>query len=690
MKNIDKIVRSFGTKPTLNEKIWDGDKMKPNVRQKLLEISNEFLRFIDLDIIVSDIKMTGSLSNYNWSEYSDIDLHLIVDFTQFKSENKELYTELFNLKKTLFNEKHDITIHGYEVELYVENLSEEHFSSGVYSVMFDEWVIKPKKDKKDIDVSLLKNKVNNWMSLIDTLLRNLKGEPMEVVQEHLKQFKEKLKKYRTSGLKKDGEYSYENLVFKSLRRNGYIGKVFDFETSSTDKKLSIFEILNLHEVDNPKKADVVGTNVQELYKNLESIDEPLNQQDSGDYSYQKDVESVQIGLELLGYSLPVHGVDGLYGPETGAAVEKFKTDNGLNVEVTGVEMETEGTTIIKPPVNMEKINSEFGRRWGRFHHGVDIGVKSGTNISSPADGKVIDASTRNNDCGGTIFVKHADGYKTRYCHVKDIRVTKGDVVKQGDILGLSGGDSEDYGKGNSQKPHLHFEVYKDGKTIDPLSVINKNYIGTFTGQEIRNSTVTPETAKKMVEQLKNKDITEDEIKKYVDVVSSGGGELFTDLDLTTEEGYKTYEKICDDFIRSRSHNLLSINGKMIADAARNTYVNRKKYLPPQLVLAQLALEGGFSDNSNATPIVTKNPFNIGNTDSGNKTMLPSVEKGIQLYFDTMSNYYLKGGKTANDLLQNFVNYRNNRYASSEKYEKKLEDLVRQINKKNVSKFLQNT
>jgi hypothetical protein len=151
----------------------------------------------------------------------------------------DLYKELFNLKKIIFNEKHDITIFGYDVELYVQDESETHFSSGVYSVLFDEWANEPKKESVSIDKEKLKDKSKQWMTIIDGVLDNAKDEDLETAKSIVKKYKDKLKKYRTCGLEKNGEYSYENLVFKILRRNGYIEKLHNFGNEFLDKKLSL-------------------------------------------------------------------------------------------------------------------------------------------------------------------------------------------------------------------------------------------------------------------------------------------------------------------------------------------------------------------------------------------------------------------------------------------------------------------
>jgi hypothetical protein len=237
------IISSFKVQKTLNPKIWDNvdddPKLNKEIRDRLLEIAYEFIDFLGVDILITDIVMTGSLANYNWSKYSDVDLHIVANFNQFPSNQLELYKEFFTLKKIIFNEKHDITIYDYDVELYVEDESEAHFSSGVYSILFDQWANKPKKESVTIDKEKLKDKSKQWMDIIDGVIDNVKDEDIDTAKNILKKYKEKIKKYRTCGLEKEGEYSYENLVFKILRRNGYIDKLYKFGDKFLDKKLSI-------------------------------------------------------------------------------------------------------------------------------------------------------------------------------------------------------------------------------------------------------------------------------------------------------------------------------------------------------------------------------------------------------------------------------------------------------------------
>lgn len=239
MKN-DEIINSFGTREELNPKVWENENtLNKKVREKLLGVATEFIDFLGVPILIEDIIFTGSLANFNWSKYSDVDLHVVADFTQFSDELLPLYQELFKVKKTLFNTDHDIKIFGYDVELYVQDSNEAHFSSGVYSVLNNEWNNKPKKENVKVDKNLIHEKSKQWMEIIDTALDAASDVTAEDARDIIKKCKEKLKKYRTCGLEKEGEYSDENLVFKVLRRNGYIEKLMNFENDVVDKELSL-------------------------------------------------------------------------------------------------------------------------------------------------------------------------------------------------------------------------------------------------------------------------------------------------------------------------------------------------------------------------------------------------------------------------------------------------------------------
>lgn len=243
MEPLNKVITSFTPQKTLQPKIWekDGNKINPNVRKNLLEITNQFIDSFGFDVVIDDIIVTGSIANYNWSEYSDVDLHILVDYKQFIKEFKDLYVEFFDLKKIVFNQKRNIKMFGYDVEVFVEDSDLKGVSGGVYSVLNDEWIKKPTKENLEVSKEEIIRNAKKWMSLIDTLIKNLDDEDIETIRKSVKSIKDKLKKYRVSGLQSRGEMGLQNLVFKVLRRNGYIERLYNIPMNLIDKKLSLKE-----------------------------------------------------------------------------------------------------------------------------------------------------------------------------------------------------------------------------------------------------------------------------------------------------------------------------------------------------------------------------------------------------------------------------------------------------------------
>jgi murein DD-endopeptidase MepM/ murein hydrolase activator NlpD len=127
------------------------------------------------------------------------------------------------------------------------------------------------------------------------------------------------------------------------------------------------------------------------------------------------------------------------------------------------------------PVDNTSVNSPFGPRWGTLHTGVDLAA-NGANVKAPADGIVEFAAILDDDCGGTIKINHAGGFKTGYCHIKKINVSQGQQVRQGDVIGISGGGKDDIGRGRSDGPHLHFTLRKNGELVNPMDYLNKDGI----------------------------------------------------------------------------------------------------------------------------------------------------------------------------------------------------------------------
>ena len=524
MSKFKEILSSFQVKDSLNPKVWENAdnpekaRMKSKVQKALEKIADNFIEYLGDDVFVQDIILTGSLANYNWSEFSDFDLHIIIDFDEY-GKNKDLYKDLFDLKKFVFNNNHDIRIYGYDVELYAQDEKESHYASGVYSITNKEWVKVPKKEKFDLDQNVLSEKIKCWVDKID---KAIKTSEIDDDKEILDKVKDKLKEYRKSGLEKDGELSYENLVFKYLRRSGHIEKLFDMKNKMQDKELSVERTISEQiGEENPKEIvsnSVFLSNLMDMIDNRVKLEYTPGQKLIKD----KNVEKLQEALQFLGFLLPKFGVDGKYGEETKGAVEEFQEKYFLN-------------------------------KTGRVDS-IDL--------------KFLIAAL---------------------------------IVKK----------------------------FKDSS----LSLLN--------------------------------------YKKE----SSDG--KFTYLDLNNPEDYNRYKDICQKFIDYRNKNA-QVDGEMMASCAKK--YSSQGYVPPELALAQLTLEGGLSKNPNDKPIRTKNPFNVGNTDSGKLNIRPSFEDGVCIYYDLMTRRYLFSGKSADELLQNFVNINGQRYASGQDYEQDLSSLVGTIKK----------
>ena len=125
------------------------------------------------------------------------------------------------------------------------------------------------------------------------------------------------------------------------------------------------------------------------------------------------------------------------------------------------------------PLNKLKVSSPFGPRWGGRHDGVDLAAVDEP-IKSLADGTVIATYNDKYPCGGTIVIQHSDGYTTGFCHMQKINVEAGQKVKQGDVIGISGGGKGDPGKGRSTGKHLHLTIRKNGTPVDPMQFIDKD------------------------------------------------------------------------------------------------------------------------------------------------------------------------------------------------------------------------
>lgn len=214
----------------LNPKLWRNNTLLPDVREQLLKIAQDFLQELGVhDLDVKDITVSGSNAAYSYTKHSDLDLHILVDMGNLPVD--EVYQELFNAKKTIYNDSHDITIHGIPVELYVQDSRDPVVSLGEYSVLHDKWIRTPTKRRSDFDQTATKSKYEKLLSLIDIALKSREYSKV-------KHIIDTMKRYRQAGLDKGGEFGPENLAYKMLRSQGYITKLYELRDKLHSEKLS--------------------------------------------------------------------------------------------------------------------------------------------------------------------------------------------------------------------------------------------------------------------------------------------------------------------------------------------------------------------------------------------------------------------------------------------------------------------
>ena len=228
----------FEVHDTLNPKLWDNDILRSDVEQKLFEIVDQFKQTCSIPLHIVDVHLVGSQASYNYTQYSDLDVHIITNFDLIDC-SKELLQLVFNSIKAKFNLDYNITIKGIDVELYVEDIRSSVTSNGIYSLYNGVWIKFPKKliDVPQIDVS---DDVRLWTEKINTAIDSKNSEQIEKIVDDLYIV-------RKNSLATDGEYGIGNQLFKELRNIGLLDELKDAYKSSRSKELSLESLQRLNE-----------------------------------------------------------------------------------------------------------------------------------------------------------------------------------------------------------------------------------------------------------------------------------------------------------------------------------------------------------------------------------------------------------------------------------------------------------
>tara|TARA_Y100000310_G_C20631502_1_gene788891 strand:+ start:790 stop:1713 length:924 start_codon:yes stop_codon:yes gene_type:complete len=234
-------IETFEMREELQPEIWHHNEMWEEVRERLLEIVDDFIDGLDVEVGIEDVRLTGSLANYNWSKYSDVDLHIVVDFAEI-DEDTELVKSFFNAARARWNDLHAIDVYGFEVEVYVENIGDSHHSTGIYSIMNNKWIIEPNPREIEIDFASARKKSDNVESRINLIDHMISAGKLAASLKSIERTKEKIRRMRQAGLTSpQKEFSPENIAFKILRRSGLLNRLSQMKHTAYDRHMSLNE-----------------------------------------------------------------------------------------------------------------------------------------------------------------------------------------------------------------------------------------------------------------------------------------------------------------------------------------------------------------------------------------------------------------------------------------------------------------
>ena len=268
-----------------NPLLFDGDKLKPVIRNQLKIITDDFIEYMGIpDLAVEDVIITGSNVAFTYTPHSDIDLHLLVDFSALP--NSDVYKELFNSKKSLYNDTYEITIRDIPVEVYVQDTAQSHTSLGEYSLYNDMFTRIPTKKRANLDEISAEAKFER---LEELCIEGLKSKDIDKVNEVLSI----IKRYRQAGLDNKGEFGPENLAFKAIRSKGYFQALFTLRNKLRAEQLSLEEELLRRTFE-----ESIGIYEQEVELSEEGVSEQLGEYGTGMLARRYGVSRKEISKQI--------------------------------------------------------------------------------------------------------------------------------------------------------------------------------------------------------------------------------------------------------------------------------------------------------------------------------------------------------------------------------------------------------
>lgn len=378
------MLHEYETQSTLNPKLWDGDQLKEGLSNKFLRIANAFYDFLEVPDTaqVLDVLLIGSNANYNWTDKSDIDLHVVIDY-QSVGDNLHLVKNLMMAKKSIWSTNYPLTYKGMDIELYAQDWNDRlHSSVGQYSLMKSKWLKKPNADVISIDDEVIDAK----MAPLQYEIENLKEQDPKL-EFKIKHVLQRLYKMRQTGLEAEGEYSIENLAFKKLRNKGLLARLKEMSKRITLSQLQIEQVVGRIKMDPigdlaahmTKRKILDNPSWDYVLKHMNAVEDP-----QGQWKYpkrctvipsnqitMKNVPYKVLGIDDTGHSKVMHPEKD-YGYPGGKVLEIPMTPEHNTILKRLKKLLTDMTTMTEQdfagPFGKEHNYADYGGPWGTGHH----------------------------------------------------------------------------------------------------------------------------------------------------------------------------------------------------------------------------------------------------------------------------------------------------------------------------------
>lgn len=242
MKSFKLFFESQFYNDTLHPSFWDAAKnFDQSLRESLLTIAQDVSEGAGVKTdLIEDIQLTGSMANYNYTDYSDLDVHILLDFDKI-NHDEDLVKRALDGKRFVWNLRHDIKMGGHDIEVYFQDVDEPHKASGLYSILNNEWIREPIHDEPEVDardVSAKADRIKGQISDLEVELGVTDGEGLDDLNEAADALRDKVARMRKDSLEANGEFGIGNLAFKELRNSGYMERLIDISNAIYDKKFS--------------------------------------------------------------------------------------------------------------------------------------------------------------------------------------------------------------------------------------------------------------------------------------------------------------------------------------------------------------------------------------------------------------------------------------------------------------------